>query len=82
MVFFAVDPFCLALQVVAGKIPIASSKYPKGDKFIAVRHLLHSPCIESLSSKTKDYFDKQLVSANISLWESFLDVANLLYKAH
>lgn len=79
---FAVDPCCLALQVTAGKIPVASSKYPKGDKFITVRRLLQSLCMEPLSSKTKDYFDKQMVSANISLWESFLDAASLLYKAH
>lgn len=82
MIFFAADHCCLALQVIARKIPIASSKYPKGDKIITVRRLLHSLCIEPLSSKTNDYFDKQLVSANISLWESFLDAASLLYKAH
>lgn len=78
---FVVDPCCLALPI-AGKIPVTSSKYPKDDKFITVRHLLQSLCMEPLSSKTKDYFDKQMVSANISLWESFLDVASLLYKAH
>lgn len=49
---------------------------------ISVRLLLLSLCIEPLSGKTKDYFDKQLVSGNISLWESFLDVTSLLYKAH
>lgn len=78
---FCSYPCCLALPI-AGKIPVASSKYPKDDKFITVRHLLQSLCMEPLSSKTKDYFDKQMVSANISLWESFLDVASLLYKAH
>lgn len=67
---------------MARKTHIASGKSPKSDEVTGVRHLLHLVCVELLSSKTKDYFDKQLVSGNISFGESFLDVPSFLCKAH